>query len=184
MQTALAGFRLFPPPAARALIFPGLDRAGARRAADARESLIMQLVVRHFMSGDVVPDLLARPVRQRIDLDDAAVLRVDFYPARLGAGDRLLAAHTGHPGIQTGECPFERLHFADATAQLALLDGIVKKIHDVLPHHFFDSCGVGKKYLDLDAVARADRFHAIVGFLVEPAGVQSKEPKGGAGWRM
>src|SRR6185437_5422471 len=119
MQTALASFRLFPPPAPRALIFPGLDRARARRAADARETAVMQFIVRHLVRGDVVPDLFARPVRQRIELDDTVMLLVDFDFAHIGTGYPLLAANPGHPGIQTGEGPFERLHLADAAAHFA-----------------------------------------------------------------
>jgi hypothetical protein len=92
MQTALFGFRFFPPPSPGALVFPSLDRAGARGAADTWKAPIVQFVVRHFMGGDIIPHLPMHPIRQGIDLDDIAVLAIDFDFARLRAGDRLLGA--------------------------------------------------------------------------------------------
>ena len=123
MQTALFGFRFFPPPAPDALVFPGLDRASARGAADTWKAPIVQFVIRYFMGGDIIPHLPVHPIRQGIDLDDIAVFAIDFDFACRRAGDRLLAAQTRHPTVQPVQRPLKRVHFADAAAQFALLAG-------------------------------------------------------------
>src|SRR5258708_28730952 len=86
-----------------------LDGARAGSAADARVALIVELVVRDVVFLDVVPDLLVRPVDQRVDLGHAAVARVDLDLGQVGPGRRLLAAQPGHPGVEIFKRPVERL---------------------------------------------------------------------------
>ena len=116
MQSTLFGLGIFPPPSPRATVFPGLDRPGARCAADARIALIVQPIVREVVLPHIVPNLTLGPIGQRIDLDDIAVIVIDLDFLHLGARDRLLAAQTRHPPIQTAQSPFERLDLADAAA--------------------------------------------------------------------
>src|SRR5262249_13116902 len=54
-------------PATGTGVFSRLDGTGAMRASDAREILIVQRIVEHVMSMDVIPDHLRGPVGQRID---------------------------------------------------------------------------------------------------------------------
>src|SRR3954467_2524556 len=67
-----------PPPAARPQVLARLGRSGARRAADGRGALVVQRVVRQVVLAHVVPDLLLRPLGERIQLHDRAVVVVDL----------------------------------------------------------------------------------------------------------
>src|SRR6266540_1524784 len=115
VQSTLFSLGISPPPPC-ATVFPGLDRPGARCAADARIALIVQPIVRQIISPYIVPNLTLGPIGQRIDLDDIAVIVIDLDFLHLGARDCLLAAQTGHPAVQTAQSAFERLDLADATA--------------------------------------------------------------------
>src|SRR4051812_2594391 len=67
-----------PPPAAGTARRARLDRARARRAADRGVALVVERVVRNIALAHVVPDLLLVPLRQRVELDDGAVVMVDL----------------------------------------------------------------------------------------------------------
>src|SRR5579875_1606407 len=56
-------------PASGPFVLARLDGARTREATDAGETLIMERVVGNRVLEDVAPNLLARPVRQRVDLD-------------------------------------------------------------------------------------------------------------------
>ena len=64
-------------PAAGAVVFSRIHRAGARPAADAGVALIVQGIVGDVVVGDELPDHLLRPVRERTDLHQAEL----FIPA-------------------------------------------------------------------------------------------------------
>jgi len=68
MQATLLGRLVFPPPAPRAELFAQTDGAGTRRAADAREELVMQRVVVHLVLGDVMPHVAPSPSGQGVEL--------------------------------------------------------------------------------------------------------------------
>src|SRR5437763_6422747 len=72
VHPALLGRIGLPPPAARPPVLPRRDRSRAGGAADALVPLIVERVIGHVVRPHVVPDLLFRPVGQRVDLDDAA----------------------------------------------------------------------------------------------------------------
>src|SRR5947209_2686457 len=55
-------------PAPVALVAVGADRGGAGAAADARVTAVVQRVVRDVVVQDELPDVLARPVEQGVDL--------------------------------------------------------------------------------------------------------------------
>ena len=76
----------------------GVDRPGARDAADRRIARVVQRVVRDLVDVDVRPDALRVPVRERVDLPDAVALRpLDLRRRR--AARRLVAADAGDPGV-------------------------------------------------------------------------------------
>src|SRR4051794_1542749 len=81
-----------PPPTAGAVGLAGVDRPGARLAADRRVALVVERVVRDALAADVVPDLLLRPLRERVQLHDRAVVVVDLDLADVRAGRPLVTA--------------------------------------------------------------------------------------------
>src|SRR3954464_169964 len=89
VQSAFLFFVLFPPPAAGALGLARRHRARAGRAADREEAAIVQLVVGNIVLADELEDALARPVQQRIDLEQM-VGRIERGIRRHRAIDRLL----------------------------------------------------------------------------------------------
>src|SRR5207248_8836123 len=105
-----------PPPPAGALVGrPALGGSGAGDAPDRRVSVVMQRVVRDSMPPDVAPDVAARPVGERLDLDDAAALvQLDF--AWVLASCRLFAPNSRYPRIRTIERQTQRGDLADAAA--------------------------------------------------------------------
>ena len=87
----------------------GRDRAGARRAADRRVAAVVERVVRDVALADVVPDLLLRPLGERVELDDRAVVVVDLDLADVGARRPLVAAQAGDPRVERRQVLRQRL---------------------------------------------------------------------------
>src|SRR4051794_12257871 len=97
MQPALCFSETRPAPSAGVLAW--LNRAGAMRATDAREILVVQWIVEDVMFVDVVPDHLHGPVSQRIDFYQLIFL-IPLHFAGICAVFRLIAAYRGPPGFQ------------------------------------------------------------------------------------
>src|ERR1700733_9052359 len=87
-----------PGPAAAARVGALLDPDRAGLAADGRVAVVDQRVDQHAVLGDVVVDLLLRPLHDRVDLDHLA-LRVPADHAGVAAGVGLVAADPGDPGV-------------------------------------------------------------------------------------
>src|SRR5882724_5773905 len=111
-----------PPPATGAVGLAGLDRPGARRAADRRVALVVERVVRDVVLAHVLPDLVLRPLGERVQLDDRAVVVVDLDLADVGAGSPLVAAEPGDPGVERREMLVQGLDLAHVAAQQPILD--------------------------------------------------------------
>src|SRR3712207_2984663 len=73
MQAALAVGVGLPPPAPGPLVFARAGRAGAGGAADRAVAALVQRVGGQAVAAQVGPDLVAAPVGQRVELEDAAV---------------------------------------------------------------------------------------------------------------
>ena len=73
MQATFFFIRRFPPPAAGAHIFAGLNRARAGRTADTRKTAVVQHVVRHAVGTDVNLKIIQRPVDQRVEFGQAGL---------------------------------------------------------------------------------------------------------------
>src|SRR5262245_13547649 len=99
VHTAFFGGSFFPPPASCAMVFPWLHGAGAGSTADAGVATIIKRVVRHIVCTDVVPHLVLSPIGQGVNLDDAAMVMVEFDLANVRAGGPLIATQPCHPGI-------------------------------------------------------------------------------------
>src|SRR5215471_1353487 len=83
-------------PSAAAFVRSGGHAAGAGDAADAGVTVVVERVVRQFVSHDVIPHPRARPGGQWIDLDHA-MSRVPFDDADVGARRRLIAPERRDP---------------------------------------------------------------------------------------
>src|SRR5262249_29788836 len=122
VDPALLGRVRLPPPAPGARRLARPDRARARRAADRRVALRVERVQRDLALAHVVPDLLLAPLRERVELDDRAVVVVDLHLADVAARRPLVAAEAGDPRVESGEVPRQRLDLADVAAEQPLLD--------------------------------------------------------------
>src|SRR3989338_10530742 len=101
MQTAFLVLGIFPPPPSRADILTGLDRARTRSAADRGISQIMQLIMRHFVLFNIIPNFVMGPVCDRVYLQYSIVSFVDFYFLYFRTRHRLLTTKTRDPGLKT-----------------------------------------------------------------------------------
>src|SRR5262245_59212603 len=94
MQPAFALLLGLPPPAC-ALRLAGCDRTRAGRAADRGEALRVQRIDRDVVRADEGQQLLATPVEQGTELDQATL--------GLGGHDRHIATMGGLLGAQAGD---------------------------------------------------------------------------------
>src|ERR1700722_5992273 len=72
VQAAFLFLRLLPPPAPGTLRLARHDGAGARRAADRQKAARMQRIAWHAVGAHEFAGAFARPVEQRIDLEQTA----------------------------------------------------------------------------------------------------------------
>src|SRR4051794_36117839 len=138
---------------------------GAGCTADRVVALVVQGVVGQVVLRDVVPDVLVRPLHERVELPDAALL-VALDVLRVRARRRLLAPDPRDPRVDVrAERLLERGDLLDATAVVAAGPGplwvrSVVDLHlqaiavlDLLP----DRVRLGEEH------AGVDREHARVG---------------------
>src|SRR5439155_3748172 len=102
-------------PAAGALLFLWPGRTRARDAADRAEADVVERVVRDLVDGDVGPDALLVPIRERMQLPDVVALR-PLHLRRGRAARRLVAADPGDPRLVGLERLPQRLDLAAAAA--------------------------------------------------------------------
>src|SRR5882724_4069684 len=115
MDAALELVRAGPTP--RTLVLADEDRARAGYAADGRIARVVQRVVRNLVHVDIGLDALRVPVHHRLNLPDAVALR-PLDALCICAGQRLLAADAGDPGVVRRKRALERLDLADVTAAI------------------------------------------------------------------
>src|SRR5262245_57352004 len=106
-------------PSAAALVRAGDHAASAGDAADARVAVVVERVIRQFVSHDVIPHLPARPGGQRVDLDQA-MSRVPFDNADVGPRRRLIPPERSDPGVVASEGLLERLDLADPATEVGV----------------------------------------------------------------
>src|SRR5581483_1560889 len=114
MQAALFVLGRLPPPSARALIFTGLNGARARRAADARVSERVQLVLRQVVDVDVLRELFVAPLEERIELDEPALVELERLERR--ARHRLRRTQAGRPRARVLQRARQRLDLSNPAA--------------------------------------------------------------------
>src|SRR6516225_7741511 len=116
VQPTLLLLFVLPPPSAGTLGVAARYRASARRAANRREAPVMQNVVGNAVLTDERKHLLARPVEQRIYLDELVVW-IDCCSADAGALVRLIRTQTRDPCGGAPEGALKRLNFAYRAAR-------------------------------------------------------------------
>ena len=98
MQSAFLLRGIFPPPAAGAKIFAGLDGAGTRGTADADKALVVQRIDGDTMGAGVVAHFVERPVKQGVEFDKATIC-IPFKRTHVAAVGRLLGADASDPKL-------------------------------------------------------------------------------------
>src|SRR6266566_449323 len=117
---------LFPPPPAGALGLAEEDGPGARRAADRGEAVIEELVVRDLVRAHVVPDLVERPVGERVELDDVPMLSVELDLRDVAPAHPLLATKPRDPRVERRELALQRFDLGDVAARDPEVDRAVQ----------------------------------------------------------
>src|SRR5947208_4256167 len=112
MHPALLRRVRLPPPAAGTVVLALADRARARRAADRRVALRVQAVHGNIVLAEIGPHLALRPLRERLDLDDRAVVVVDLDLADVRPRRPLVATQPGHPRVEPVEMLRQQLDLA------------------------------------------------------------------------
>src|SRR5579859_1343060 len=135
MQEALLVRVAFPPPASGSLALAGFGRAGARRAADRRIAPVVERVMVDAVGVEVVPDLGARPARQRYHLGDVPVAGVAGDNRGLRPGRGLLASQPGDPRVVVTERASQRVHLAYRAALVAQTERTSELHRSVLGGH-------------------------------------------------
>src|SRR4051794_37812776 len=151
MDPALLRRVHLPPPAAVPRRLAGRNRPGARLAADRGVAPVVQRVVGDIALTDVLPDLLLRPLGERVELDDRAVIVVDLDLADVGAGRPLVAAKAGDPRVERREMLRQRLDLADVAAEQPLLDLAVEEVRAVPAGHRLHLPRIGGEKLEIEA---------------------------------
>src|SRR5690349_1006282 len=100
-----------PTPAAGAVILAGTYGSSARPAADAGIAAVVQRIIGDIVLGDEVPDILFRPVQERVDLHQLE-LGIPLHDGRLASVRGLVLADGADPGIVPDSRLAQRHHFA------------------------------------------------------------------------
>src|SRR4051794_28038883 len=96
MQPAFLRRIVLPPPPSGPFRLPLRDGAGAWGAANRQETLRVQRADRYAVLGGEFENLVARPVEQRVRLEQTAVL-IDFNGGDALALVGLVATQACHP---------------------------------------------------------------------------------------
>ena len=108
-----------PPSARPARPRPAVTGRVQGMQPDGRVAPVVQRVVRDLVDGDVRLDALGVPVDERVDLPDVVALApLDLLGVL--AGQALLAADPGDPGVVGLERALERLDLADVAAAVGV----------------------------------------------------------------
>jgi hypothetical protein len=95
----------------------------------------------------------ARPVEQRVDLEDA-LARIDRRVGHRGAQGRLFRPQTADPRDRPGKGATKRLQFAHRAARMARFKGSAESIDTLVINKPFEAVAVRKKPVNTAAIAR------------------------------
>src|SRR5439155_5808387 len=140
-----------PPPPSGAVGLAGTNRTRARCAADRGIALVVQRVIRHVVLAYVVPDLVLRPFRERVELHDRTVVVVDLDLANVRPGRPLITAEPRDPGVEGGEVPGQRANLANVAAEESVLDRLAKQVEALPLDHAADVLLLRREDLQVQA---------------------------------
>src|SRR5689334_23307304 len=165
-----------PPPAAVASRLSRSDRPRARRAADRRVAALVQRMRGNLVLVCVLPDLVLRPLRKRVELHDRAVVVVDLDLADVRARRPLVAPETGDPGVERMQMLRQRQDLPHLAAEEPVLDLAVEEIRAVPADHSRHVLRLGREDLEVDAgIALADLLDQLERLLWQPARVDRED---------
>src|SRR5215203_1793938 len=156
-------------PAAGAIILAGARLPGAVGAADRGVALIVERVVGDVVLREVGPNLLLRPVGERVQLPEPEAL-VPGELRRLSAGLGIRAANARDPEIHRGERRAHRLDLANPAAGIRVAAPELVAVKALLLLE-----GDRAVAVEVDAVALFEAVLGLVGLLEEHVGVQIEE---------
>ena len=105
------------------------------------------------MVPDEAYELAARPVEQRVDLEDA-LARIDRRVGHRGAQGGLFRPQAADPRDGAGKRAIERLQFAHRAARVPRFKGSAESIDALVINKSFEAVAVGKKPANTAAIAR------------------------------
>lgn len=144
-------FGIFPPPAARANVIDMSDCTGARLAANAGITFVVQHVVRDIVFFYVIPHLFFAPVDKGVYLEQTVAL-VAFDKLHIAAGHGLAAAQAANPSVEPFEGTRERLKLAHLTTCVTLLNAIIKRVYAMGADEILQGFSLRAKHFHLDIV--------------------------------
>ena len=105
------------------------------------------------MVPDEAYELAARPVEQRVDLEDA-LARIDRRVGHRGALGGLFRPQAGDPRDGPGKGATERLQFAHRAARVARFKGLAECVDPLVIDKPLEAVVVRKKSANAPAIAR------------------------------
>ena len=141
--------------------------------------MVEQLVVRDAMFADVLPHTVKRPVGERIELHNAAVVAIELDLRDVATTLPLLPSKAGHPRVECGELPLQGLHLPDLAAREAKVDRPVHEVRSVLLRHALDVEALGELELDVDPIALPNLLEQCVRLGRKATGVEGEHSNSG-----
>ena len=134
----------------------------------------MQRIAGHVVGAHEFARAFARPIEQRIDLDQTALF-VEQSRRYLRAVGGLIGAQPGDPGGAAVERPRQRRDLADRATVETGLDGGTEPIDALCGDQGFDGAVFGREGKDADAVAPLGLRPDVIGFREKPAGIERRD---------
>src|SRR5665213_1961821 len=171
VQTALGLAFLLPPPASGALRLARLHSARAGRTAYGKEALSMQRVHRHAVIAGKTRGVGARPVIERVDLDQAAG-GIDAGEGDFGAMFGLIGAQTGDPSGGAFKRAIERFDLAHMTTSLPRRDRTLEPAGTLFADQCFERALRRHNGAHAPAIFLFGRRPDVMRLRKQPAGVE------------
>src|SRR6266545_510100 len=166
-----------PPPAPGALGLARLDRTRARCATDGRVAAVVEGVIGNVVLAHVVPDLVLRPLGERVELHDRAVVVVDLDLADVRPRRPLVAAQARDPRVELGQVLVQRLDLAHVAAEQPVLDRLAEEVEALRSDHPAHVLRIRLDDLEVQArVFGAQPLDQLVRLVRQAAGVHGEHP--------
>ena len=139
-----------------------------------RKPLVMQAVVGDCLIAHEGRHALARPIQQRVELQQT-MLRIDRGEAQHGAIGRLLGAQPGHPSAGARKGAPQRLDLAQPATALPRLDRGTETVDAVLRDPGLDAAAFGEQSPDAPSIALLGLCPDLMGLREQAAGVEGHD---------